>query len=277
MRRLIVAAALALAAGGMTTQAAPAQAGVPWLVTFHVESVSGVVGHSFRFTGKVTPRARAAGLKVVLQQKRAGSDKPWRGVATGRISGRGDYLVRERPSTNTIRRYRVVMPATAAHARGVSAVRTLKVYAWSNLTLRPPVNESNFEPVASVSMGGVEYPASLEAKSSLNPDVPTTGTVEFNLDRMCMQFRGTFGLSDNSEVSDDPDYSAEAWLAASADGVEFYRGALALGHKAFYGANYFPTSTPPVTVRFDTESIWDSPGQLDGLGAVGTPQVLCTR
>ena len=186
MRRLIVAAALALAAAGMTTQAAPAQAGVPWLVTFHVESVSGVVGHSFRFTGKVTPRARAAGLKVVLQQKRAGSDKPWRVVATGRISGRGDYLVRERPSTNTIRRYRVVMPATAAHARGVSSVRTLKVYAWSNLTLRPPVNESNFEPVASVSIAGVDYPASLEARSSANPDVPTTGTVEFNLDRMCI-------------------------------------------------------------------------------------------
>ena len=39
MRRLIVAAALALAAAGMTTQAAPAQAGVPWLVTIHVESV----------------------------------------------------------------------------------------------------------------------------------------------------------------------------------------------------------------------------------------------
>ena len=274
MRRLIVAAALALAAGGMTTQAAPAQAGVPWLVTFHVESVSGVVGHSFRFTGKVTPRARAAGLKVVLQQKRAGSDKPWRGVATGRISGRGDYLVRERPSTNTIRRYRVVMPATAAHARGVSAVRTLKVYAWSNLTLRPPASESNFEPVASVSMGGVEYPASLEAKSSLNPDVPTTGTVEFNLDRMCMGIRGTFGLSDNSELSADPDYSAEAWVVASADGVEFFKRAMALGYKTF-SANFF--STPPVTVRFDTESIWDSPGQLDGLGAVGTPQVLCTR
>jgi hypothetical protein len=150
----------------------------------------------------------------------------------------------------------------------MSSVLTVKVYAWSNLTLRPPVDESNFEPVASVSMGGVVYPASLEAKSSLNPDVPSSGTVEFYLDRMCIEFWGTFGLSDNS------DEGAEAVIEASADGVMFHQEATA-GHKSNI---FFRFTTPPLMVRFDTKSAWDNPpAKLDGLGAVGTPTVNCTR
>ncbi len=176
-------------------------------------------------------------------------------MATDRINDLGRYLVRAKPSTNTIRRYRVVMPATAAHARGVSPMRTVKVYAWSNLTLRPPANESNFETVASVSMGGMVYPASLEARSILNPDVPSSGTVEFDLGRRCIQFRGTFGLSDNS------DEGGEAWLEASADGVDFYKEATA-AHKRQIAVGF---ATPPLKVRFDTESIWDSPGPLHPL------------
>lgn len=265
MRRLIVATALAVAAGGLTTLVAPAHAGVPWLVTIHVDNVRATVAHTFTFTGRVTPSARAGGLKVLLKEKRAGTNKPWKVLATDKINSRGHYLVTDKPSTNTIRKYRVVMPATSAHAKGVSSSLTVKVYAWSKLTLRPTVNESNLEPVASVSIGGVDYPASLQATIVHNPDGPTIGAVEFNLDRKCLAFRGRFGLSDSSEGG------GEARIKASADGVTWFSEAFAVG---FSRPDSVMFTTPPLKVRFDTTSLVDG---LDGLGAVGKPQVSCTR
>jgi hypothetical protein len=264
MRRLIVATALALAAGGLTTPVASAQAGAPWLVTIHVDTAQATMRHTFRFTGKVTPRAPAAGLKVVLQKKRAGMDKPWRAFTSDKIDSRGHYLLKSKPTANTVRKYRVVVPASAAHARGVSSVLTVKVYGWSRLTLRPSVNQSFLDPVASVSIAGVDYPASLEARI-VHPDGPITGSVEFGLDGQCIAFRGTFGLSDSS------DEGAEAYVAASADGVEWFSEAFA---GDFTRPNSIMFKTPPLKIGFETGSYLDG---LDGLGAVGTPKVLCIR
>jgi hypothetical protein len=140
----------------------------------------------------------------------------------------------------------------------------VKVYGWSRLTLRPPVNESFLDPVASVPIAGVDYPASLEARI-VHPDGPTTGSVEFDLDGQCIAFRGTFGLSDHS------DEGAGAWVIASADGVVWFQEPF---EGDFTRHNSTGFSPPPQTVRFETESYVDG---LDGLGAVGKPQVSCTR
>jgi hypothetical protein len=75
-------------------------------------------------------------------------------------------------------------------------------------------------------------------------------------------------------LSDNSDEGAEAVIEASADGVMFHQEATA-GHKSNI---FFRFTTPPLMVRFDTKSAWDNPpAKLDGLGAVGTPTVNCTR
>ena len=58
-------------------------------------------------------------------------------------------------------------------------------------------------------------------------------------------------------------------MQASADGVPWYDHTFALGESQ---ANSFTFTTPPLKVRFDTVSLVDG---LDGLGAVGTPEVYC--
>ncbi len=53
-------------------------------------------------------------------------------------------------------------------------------------------------PSSSVSINAVDFPSSLEA-FTFHPNGPATQSIEYNLDHKCIRFRGTFGLSDDSE------------------------------------------------------------------------------
>ena len=256
-------AASAVAVTGVTLASGPADAATrpAWRVTLDATSTSVTLGHKVRMEGHVSKAA--AGLLVALQERGA-PGRPWRDQRQARVRADGTYTTYDVPTTNVRRSYRVVMPGTARRARGVSPVLAVAVYQWTQLTSLPAVNESFLGPVSSVSMDGTVYPASLEA-STFHPNGPTSQSVEFNLDHLCTRFRGTFGLSDASQAT------SQASVTATADGTPWFSQTFAVGGSATSALTF---ATPPLKVSLESESL--VAGQ-DGLGAVGTPEVLCTR
>jgi hypothetical protein len=257
MRSFVITTALAVATAGLAAVAAPAQAGVPWLVTIKADATQVTVGQTVSFTGKVTPSGKAAGLKVVLQEK-AGAGKPWKVQHAVKVGALGRYHLSDKPTVNTSRQYRVVMPGTAQHARGVSSPVTVKVYGWSKLTAHPYVNPDSMYPVASVNLNGVAYPKSISAQS-VNP-----ASVEFNVDHKCISLKGTFGIDDRSETG------AQSTVSALSDGTQVYTHTFAVGEKA---AQKIALDSP-LKLKLTADSVVSG---VRGYGAIGTPKILCTR
>jgi hypothetical protein len=264
MRRPIIAlaASVALLAGAILL---PASAGAatrpPWHVTIRSADTTVTLGARVHLHGHVSKAA--AGLLVTLQE-RANADKPWRDQRQARVHQDGSYRTYDVPTRNTSRLYRVVMPGTKHRSRGVSAPLIVVVYQWKQLTSFPPSNPSFLLAVASVPIDGISYPASLEA-STFHPNGPTTQSVEYNLNHKCLKFRGTFGLSDNSESG------SQASVQADADGAPWFSQTFSVGGST---PNAFDFETAPLKVHFQTASLVDG---LDGFGAVGTPEVYCTQ
>lgn len=212
-------------------------------------------------SGRVS--AKAAGLLVMLQE-RASAARPWKDQRQARVHAEGTYTTYDVPTTARSRFYRVVMPRTAHRSRGVSPAVKVSVYRWVQLTSMPTVNQSFLVPVSTVAMNGTDYPASLEA-TTYHPHGPTSQSVEFNLDRLCTKFRGTFGISDGSMAS------SQASVTASADGTSWFDQSFSVGQSV---ANPVTLDQAPLKVSFDTSSLVDG---LDGFGAVETPEVYCTQ
>ncbi len=257
MRKLVIATALAVGTAGLATVAGPAQAGVPWLVTVTASSTQVTLGQTVSFSGKVTPRGKAAGLTVVLQQK-AGSAKAWKTQDTDRLSPRGVYHLSDKPTTNTSRQYRVVMPANGAHAKGVSPKVKVEVYGWSNLFDHPAVNRNDMYPVESVNLNGVAYKKSIKALFTGQT------SIEFNLNRLCIGLKGTFGIDDLSETG------AQSTVSALSDGTQVYTHTFAVGQKEVKQVDL----ASPLKLKLTALSVVPN---ARGLGAIGTPQILCTR
>jgi hypothetical protein len=256
-------AASAVALAGLTWGSGAAQAATKpaWRVSLHAAKTSLTLGQKVRLEGHVSKGS--AGLLVALQERGA-PGQPWRFQRQARVHADGTFTTYDVPTRNTTRSYRVVMPRTKHRLRGVSPIVTVGVYEWTQLTSLPPVNENFLDVVPSVSMNGADYPASLEA-TTFHPNGPTTQSVEFNLDRLCTQFRGTFGLSDDSVAS------SQASVTASADGTPWFSRTFSVGGST---PNAVTFATPPLKVSFNTASLVTD---LDGFGAVGTPEVFCTR
>jgi hypothetical protein len=255
MRKLVIATALAVGAAGLAAVAAPAQAGVPWLVTVKADATQVSVGQTVSFSGKVTPGARAAGLKVVLQER---VGKRWKGQDTDKLSARGRYHLSDKPTVNTSRQYRVVMPATGAHAKGISPNVKVEVYDWSKLIDHDSVNAEGIFPISSLNMNGVSYP------SSLTTNWTDATSIEFNVNRLCIALKGTFGIDDRSETG------AQATVSALADGTQVYTHTFAVGEKAVQRI----ALDSPLKLKFTALSAVTG---VHGFGAIGTPQILCTR
>ncbi len=255
MRKLVIVTALALGTAGLAAVAAPAQAGVPWLVTVKAGATQVTLGQAVSFSGKVTPGRQAAGLKVVLQEHAA---KGWKDQDTDRINARGRYHLSDKPTANTSRQYRVVMPATGAHAKGTSAKAKVAVYGWSDLYDHPSVNESNLDRISPVNLNAVAYPKSLAAG--------WTGatSIEFNVNRLCIALKGTFGIDDNSQTG------AQSTVSALSDGTQVYTHTFAVGEKSVQRIDL----DSPLKLKFTTLSVVAG---VNGFGAIGTPQILCTR
>lgn len=255
-----VAAVTVLAAGLLVVPAQAAHARTPWHVSIKADA-TGTVGKKVHLTGKVA--ASAAGRLVTLQEK-TGPGKPWRNQRNALVHADGRYRTYDVPTVNQARRYRVVMPATPKRARGVSASVRVVVYQWQDLGLMPYVNQDGIDPVGSLMMNGNSFPASLEA--AMVDDADTSQSVEFNLDHRCLRFRAVYGISDDSESG------GRASVSATADGTEFYGGVFDVGEYDVAPVTRWVTA--PLKLRFDTESL--NPAAR-GLGAIGTPQVYCTR
>jgi hypothetical protein len=258
MRTLaIAAAALALGTTGLAAVQGPATAGVPWQITVKTADTQVKLGHTFTVIGKVGPRHAAVGHKIVLQEKFKPT-APWKTQDTTRVDTRGHYTLKDKPTVNTERKYRVVMPAISGHAKGISSTLDVKVYGWTKLFSLPDVNPRQMFPTASLNLNGTSYPKSIVAN--------TTGTtsIEYNVNHKCTALRGTFGVSDSSETG------AQATITAESDGTQIYTNTLALGQTDFQRL----ALASPLKLRFTAQSMVPS---VAGFGGIGTPEALCVQ
>ena len=198
MRTIVIAAAaLAVATTGLAAVQAPADAGTTWRVSIHASTAQVLTGRKIVFSGIVSPKAAAVGEKVVLQEKfRPG--KPWADQRKATIGQGGTYSVADRPTTNFVHSYRVVMPKTSKHAKGA-------VYGWDFLTTHAAVNGVAMS-AGTVDINGKTFQNSLYAQGS-------KASVEYNLDHRCLKLRATFGVSDNSTTG------GQAQVGVDSDGV----------------------------------------------------------
>jgi hypothetical protein len=148
------------------------------------------------------------------------------------------YVLRDKPSVNTVHVYRVVMPATKQHARGVSASTRVTAYSWQKLTDRKGVNEMWIR-------FGTAY-------------------IEYNLDHKCIKLSATFGLSDDSETG------GQAEVNVLSDGTTVYSNTFDLGEKEAKTI----ALDKPLKLRLDTHQT--SP-TASGYGVFGSVRILCTR
>ena len=221
------------------------------------------LGQKVHLSGKV---GKAAAGHLVKLYERPSADVPWRYQRNALVHRDGHYTTYDKPSVNSPRWYRVVMPGDKHHKKGVSDQVRVDVFRWTSLTSFTSVNAKFIAVQPAVAINGVSYPSSLEAQIVHVPtDSPNPQSIEFNLNRKCTRFRGTFGMADDSEAS------GQANVSASADGAPWFDHTYALGESDH---NLFDFETPPLKVRFETTS--EVTG-VDGFGAVGTPEVYCER
>ena len=264
MRRTVAAFAVSVMALAGLTWASGAADAAPrpaWKVRLSAAKPTVTLGQKVRFSGHVSKGS--AGLLVMLQERGA-PGRPWQDQRQARVLEDGTFSTYDVPTTNTSRDYRVVMPRTKHRSKGVSPRVSVAVYRWTQLTSLPAVNTSFLLSMSSVSINGTDYPASLEA-TTFHPHGPTSQSVEFNVDHLCTRFRGTFGLSDDSVAS------SQASVTASADGTPWFSQTFDVGGSTPDAVTF---ATPPLKLSFDTASLV---ANLDGFGAVGTPEVFCTR
>jgi hypothetical protein len=257
--------AAAVVSGALVAASAPADAAAhrpPWNVTIKASTTTLTLGQKVVLSGKVN---RSAAGKLVVLQERHKAGATWKDQANALVHGNGHYQVSDRPSVNNRRSYRVVMPATKRHKKGVSKSVAVDVYQWTSLSTLPSVNGVLFDSVPSVSMNGETYPNSLEADVEHYLGAPTTESVEFNLNHRCTRFRGTFGLSDDSVDA------GQATVTAIADGTPWFNQTFGLGESTL---NEITFTTAPLKLRFESSSVI---ADSDGRGAVGTPEVYCEQ
>ena len=134
IRTVAVATALA---GAALTLPSPAQAAKPhWRVTIHANHATVTAGSKVWFHGRVAKSA--AGKLVTLQERLPGST--WKYQRNALVHRDGTYTTYDVPTVNRRHAYRVVMPASKNHRRGVSAKAVVDVYKWTTLTTIPSVN-----------------------------------------------------------------------------------------------------------------------------------------
>jgi NPCBM/NEW2 domain len=254
MRKLIATSTIAM--GLATLPISAAHADSTWIVGIEASATTVNVGHKVTFTGTVRPRAAAAGEKVLLQERfKPGAE--WKTQKAVKTSARGKYSVTDRPTLNTRHAYRVVMPATKKHAKGVSATVKLRVYAWQYLSDRQAVN--GYMHVGTVNINGTSYKHSVYASYS------SSSYLEYNLDHRCIKARATFGISDGSTTG------GQATVDVLSDGSNVYAHTFDVGQKEAKTV----ALAKPLKLRLESTSTGDA--GTTGLGAFASAQVLCSQ
>jgi hypothetical protein len=255
MRMLIAAGALAVGAAALPLTAA--HAGSTWVVGMKASATTTTAGHTVTFTGTVRPRGAAAGEKVLLQEKfKAG--KPWVTQRKATISRSGKFKVADKPTANTRHSYRVVMPATNKHPKGVSATKKVTVFGWENLSDRRAVHAHGMN-TGTVQINGHGY------DDSVYGTFGDTQSAEYNLDHKCLKLRARFGISDGSTTG------GQAEVDALSDGTNVYSHVFDLGQSE----QKTVALAKPLKLLLSAQSTGDVATQ--GLGAFASAQVLCTQ
>ena len=254
MHKLVAASAVALALATLPLTAAHANS--TWSVGSTASTTSTLAGHKVVFTGVVRPKAAASGGKVVLQEKFKPGE-PWVTQRKATIS-HGRYSVLDRPASNTLHSYRVVMPATAHRAAGVSPTTKVRVYGWQYLADKPAERGQGMV-TGATDIDGTTY------QNSLYSDAGATTFRAYNLGHRCLKLRATFGITDDSTA----DGGVE--LIVRSDGLSVYDESFGLGQSEKTTIDL----AKPLKLRL--ESSQDGASTDTGYGAYASAQVLCMK
>jgi hypothetical protein len=250
---LALSSATALASADAATSHAPTSARTgAFTVSASVNKTEPLVGSRVTVKGSVKPAA--PGERVILQLRYA-DQKTWKTVGTDILSGASRFKFKDKVTSVRARKYRVVKQATPKHAAGHSPSLKVTVFGWRNLTSLPEVQNLGFVDQGSLNINGIPYPDSLYTATGTQPF-----HIDYNLNRDCKQLKGTFGLDDRSAAS------GTATLSLTADGTQKFVGGFALTQSQ-------QVSTDVTHVFRITLAAVPSNG---GIGAVGSPQVLCS-
>lgn len=250
-----LAVTLPLAAAGLMPAAGAQTQAAKYTVTASINSKTAIAKETIvKIRGRVTPKA--AGEKVVLQQRLAGRKK-WAVSGTARIKPTGKYLVKDDPSVAGTRYYRVKKAASGNLGAGVSKELRLVVYGWERLASRAS------GPSVGVTTGTVLIGTDSYAGSLYGATPGAAAYREYTLGDKCLQLKATYALTDSSATG------ATGSVAVSKDAVLAMSTPLAIG-----------TVAPRVTdvrdafrIRFD----FTSTQAPDAYPAAADAQVLCTR
>jgi hypothetical protein len=259
MRKFVVVGAMALGLAMLPVTAANAKA--TWLVTVKASHTTVNVGQKVTFTGKVRPGGKAAGLKVVLQE-RFKPGATWKDQSEDKVSSEGRYSLSDRPSKNTLHAYRVVMPAAGKHSKGVSKTIKVRVYDWVPLTSLPNVNDNGMD-FATVEINGKSYQNSVTPYRWVDD---STASIEFNLNHQCNALRGRFGISDASTTG------GQAEVGVLSDGTSVYDQTFDLGHSE----RKTIAVDSPLKIKLTSTDTNPDP-DTNGYGAFASPVAHCTK
>ncbi|WP_107767780.1 hypothetical protein [Nocardioides terrigena] len=205
--------------------------------------------------GKVTPRA--AGAKVVLQQRLDGKTK-WAVSTKAKVKRNGTFLLKDEPSVAGTREYRVLKPKSQGIRKGTSKVLSVEVYRWESLSGQPAGANANISAYGTARIGTKVYSPSLMAT---NPSA--SGYVEYTLGRLCTDLRTTYALDDSSESG------STGAVKLLVDGVTKVDQGLVVGQVV--------ESTTDLTDAFRLRYELASSATPVGRTVVGTPEIRCTK
>lgn len=205
--------------------------------------------------GKVTPRA--AGAKVLLQQRQEGKNR-WKGSGKATIKRNGTFVLKDKPSLAGSREYRVLKPAGKGLKKGTSPVLTVDVYAWEKLGRKTPGAMSNVATLATSLIGTASYWPSLTVTEPGKP-----AFVEFTLGRLCTDLRTTYALDDRSETG------SSGAVKLLVDGATKVDQGLVVGQVV--------ESTTDLTGAFRLRYELTSNATPVSRPVVATPEVRCTK
>jgi hypothetical protein len=248
------ATALASADAAPTHHATPSAKAGAFQVTAGVNKTETEVGRKVKIKGSVKPAASGAG--VTLQVRYEGQSS-WKTIGHALLSRTSKFKFKDKVGSVRDRKYRVLKPAGPNRAAGHSPSLKVTVFGWRDLTSFEPATATNMSETSFVDINGVRYPNSLRSYyfGSQSPTV----SIEYNLNRDCKSLRGTIGLDDHSPTG------SSALLGFATDGTPRWSGSVGLGQS--------------VPVAFDVTNVFrltiSAVNSGNGIGAVGTPQVLC--
>lgn len=198
---LVPALVLAL---GLTLGAGPAQAATTATVTATPSSTTPSAGGTLAVSGKVSAQGVKAsalkGRKVTLQRQ---SGSSWKAVVSSTLSSTGTYRLATKAVLGGAT-YRTYVPASGPVRASASRAFTVTGYRWRLLADLPQLSGSDFDPVQTVELGGIEHAHSLRASIDNQPEsgeADTEDRVRFGLNGRCRSLRAEYGPTMDSDGS----------------------------------------------------------------------------